>query len=189
MISEEAECAKSRRAPKDQTQAQGKGKTGQSDKALATTNTSEGGNSKHCKGKCHHCNKEGHWARKCHTRKREEAATENQSGQTAQSTTTTTKPKNKPIGSTNVFEDDSDDDGFFMADKDAAHAYPYCAEPDPLGKSKDKSDNDVDEWEAFHAETWGAEDEDGLDWARLEGLLVKEGEEMDVKEEAEEGTP
>jgi len=192
MISEEAERTKSRRAPKDQTQAQGKGKTGQSDEALAATNLSEGGNSKRHKGKCHHCNKEGHWAHECHTRKREEAAAENQSGQTAQSTTTTTtttKPKNKPIGSANVFEDDdSDDDGFCMAE-DVACAYPYCMEPDPLGKSEDKSDGDVDEWEAFHAETWGAEDEDDLEWAGLEGPLVKEGEETDVEEEAEEGTP
>jgi len=138
MISEEAEHAKSRRAPKDQTQAQGKGKTRQSDEALAATNMSEGGNSKRCKGKCHHCNKEGHWARKCRTRKREEATAENQSGQTAQlTTTTTTKPENKPVGSTNAFKDDSDDDGFFMANEDTACAYPYCMEPDPLGKSED----------------------------------------------------
>jgi len=187
MISEEAEHAKSRHAPKDQTQAQGKGKTRQSDKALAATNTSEGGNSKHRKGKCHHCNKEGHWAHECRTRKREEAATENQSGQTAQSTTTTTtKPENKPIGSANAFEDDSDDDGFFMADEDAACMYPYCAELDPLGESEDKSDNNIDKWEAFHTETWGMEDEDDLDWAGLEGLLVKEGKETDVEEEPEE---
>jgi len=185
MISEEAECAKSRRAPKDQTQAQGKGKTGQSDEALAATNTSEGGSSKRCKGKCHHCGKEGHWVRECRTKKREEAAAENQSGQTTQASTST-KPKNKPVGSANAFEDDSDDDGFFMADEDAACAYPYCAEPDPLGESKDESDNDVDEWEAFRAETWGVEDEDDLDWAGLEGPLVKEGEETDVEEEPEE---
>ena len=157
MISKEAERAKSRHAPKDQTQAQGKGKTRQSDKALAATNTSKGGNSKYRKGKCHHCNKEGHWARECHTRKREEAAatTENQSGQTAQltTTTTTTKPKNKPVGSANVFEDNLDDNSFFMADEDAAHAYPYCVELDPLGKSEDKSDDDIDKWEAFCAET------------------------------------
>ena len=127
---------------------------------------------------------------KCRTRKREEAAAENQSGQTAQSTTTTTtKPENKPVGSANAFEDDSDDDSFFIADEDAACAYPYCVEPDPLGESEDKSDNDVDEWEAFRTETWGAEDEDDLDWAGLEGLLVKEGEETDVEEEAKEGTP
>jgi len=189
MISEEAERAKSRRATKDQTQAQGKGKSGQSDEALTATNTSEGGSSKRRKGKCHHCGKEGHWVRECRTKKREEATAENQSGQTTQASTST-KPENKPVGSANVFEDDdSDDDGFCMAEEDVARAYPYCAEPDPLGESEDESDDDVDEWEAFRAETWGAEDEDDLDWAGLEGPLVKEGEETDVEEEAEEGTP
>jgi len=185
MISKEAERTKSRCTPKDLTQALGKGKTRQSDKALAATNTSEGGSSKRCKGKCHHCGKEGHWVRECRTKKREEAAAENQSGQTTQASTST-KPKNKPVGSANAFEDDSDDDGFFMANEDAACVYPYCAEPDPLGESKDESDNDVNEWEAFRTKTWGAEDEDDLDWAGLEGPLVKEGEEMDVEEEPEE---
>jgi len=33
------------------------------------------------------------------------------------------------------------------------------------------------------------EDEDDLDWAGLEGPLVKEGEEIDIEEEAKEGTP
>ena len=190
MISKEAKHAKSQRAPKDQAQAQGKGKTGQSNKALAATNTSEGGNVKRRKGKCHHCNKEGHWVRKCCTKKREEAATaaENQSGQTAQPNTTTTKPENKPVGSTNVFKDNLDD-GFFMADEDVAYAYPYYAEPDPLGESEDKSEDDVDKWEAFHAETWGMEDKDDLNCTRLDSWPVKEGEDMDVKEEAEEGTP
>jgi len=188
MISEEAECAKSWRATKDHTQAQGKGKSKQSNKALAATNTSEGGSSKCRKGKCHHCGKEGHWVCECRTKKREEAAAENQSGQTTQASTST-KPENKPVGSANVFEDDdSDDDGFCMAE-DVARVYPYCAEPDPLGKSEDKSDGDINEWEAFRAETWGAEDEDDLEWAGLEGPLVKEGEETDVEEEAEEGTP
>ena len=189
MISKEAKRAKSRHAPKDQAQAQGKGKTGQSDEALAATNTSEGGNSKRRKGKCHHCQKEGHWVRECCTKKREEAAAaaENQSGQTAQSTTTTTtKPETKPVGSANAFDDDSDDDGFCMADKDVAC---NCTEPDPLGESEDESDDNLDEWEAFRAKTWGAEDEDELDCAGLDGRPVKEGEEMDIAEEAKEGTP
>jgi len=188
MISEEAKCAKSWCATKDQTQAQGKGKSRQSDEALTTTNTSEGGSSKCRKGKCHHCGKEGHWVRKYCTKKREEATTENQTSQTTQASTST-KPKNKPIGSANMFEDDLDDDSFFMANKDAARVYPYCMEPDPLGKSKDESVGNVNKWEAFRTKTWGTEDEDNLDWARLEGLLVKEGEEMDVEEEAKEGTP
>jgi len=190
MISKEAKHTKSRHAPKDQTQAQGKGKTRQSDKALTATNTSEGGNSKHRKGKCHHCNKEGHWAHECCTRKREEATAENQSSQTAQSTTTTTtKPKNKPVGSANAFEDDLDDNSFFMANEDAARVYPYCVELDPLGESEDKSDDNVDEWEAFCTETWGTEDEDDLNCTGLDGRPVKKGEGCDVKEEAKKGTP
>jgi len=153
MISEEAEHAKSQHTTKDQTQVQGKGKSGQSDEALVATNMSEGGSSKHHKGKCHHCGKEGHWVCKCCTKKREEAAAENQSSQTAQSNTTT-KPKNKPIGSANMFEDDdSDDNSFCMAKEDVACVYLYCAELDPLGESEDKSDGNVNEWEAFHAET------------------------------------
>jgi len=40
-----------------------------------------------------------------------------------------------------------------MADEDAACMYPYCAELDPLGESVDKSDDDNDEWEAFHTKT------------------------------------
>jgi len=60
MISKEAKHTKSQCPPKDLTQAPGKGKTGQSNKALTTTNMSEGGSSKHHKGKCHHCGKEGH---------------------------------------------------------------------------------------------------------------------------------
>ena len=128
--------------------------------------------------------------RECRTKKREEAAaaTENQSGQTAQQNTTTTKPENKPIGSTNAFEDDSDN-GFFMADEDVARMYPYCAEPDPLSESEDESEDDVNEWEAFCTETWGTEDKDNLDCAGLDGRPVKEGEDTDVEEEAKEGTP
>jgi len=125
------------------------------------TNTPEGGSSRRREGKCHHCGKEGHWVRECCIEKREEAATataENQSGQAAQAnSSTSTKPKNKPVGPTNTSEDDSDSDGFCMADENVARRYPHCAEPDPLmGESEDDK---LDEWESFHAETWGAEDE------------------------------
>ena len=44
-------------------------------------------------------------------------------------------------------------------------------------------DDDVDGWEAFHTETWGAEDED-TDWAGFDIQLVKEGEERDIEEAA-----
>jgi len=59
-----------------------------------------------------------------------------------------------------------------------------------LAKEEDAQDDEVDEWEAFHAETWGMEDEDNTDWARLEGRLVKKGEECNIKEDVkEEDTP
>ena len=47
----------------------------------------------------------------------------------------------------------------------------------------DNSDS-KDKDKAFHAKTWGMEDEGNLDWARLEDQLVKEGEEQEAKEEA-----
>ena len=73
-LSEEAHCTRNRCVPKDQSQGQRSNKKGQPDEALATTNTSEGGNLRCRKGKCHHCGKEGHWVRECHTKKREKAA-------------------------------------------------------------------------------------------------------------------
>ena len=41
-----------------------------------------------------------------------------------------------------------------------------------------------DEWETFRAETWSAEDDEALDWARLEVQPVEEGEGWDADEEA-----
>ena len=174
---------------KDLAQGQGKGKNRSPsqapDEALAATGTFEGSNNWRRKGKCHHCGKEGHWKHECHSRKREEAAAAaDQSGQAAQANPgTTSKPENKPVGSANhIYLDDSDDDGFYMANEDVAHAYPDYVEPDPL-MSELEDDND-NEWEAFHAETWGTGDENDLDWAGLNDRLVKEGEEWDVEEEA-----
>ena len=47
-------------------------------------------------------------------------------------------------GSANMFEDNnSDNNSFCMAEEDVACMYPYCTEPDPLGKSKDKSDGNI----------------------------------------------
>jgi len=173
---------------KDLAQGQGKGKNRSVPqapyKALATTGTFEGSDGRRCKGKCHHCGKEGHWARDCRTRKREEAvAAADQSGQAAQANPgTTSKPKNKPVGSTNhitIDEDDSDDRGFW-AIEEVGHAHPNCAEPDHRMDNSDSEDED----EAFHTETWGAEDKGNLDWAGLEDQLVKEGEEQETEEEA-----
>jgi len=182
LLSKEADHIKTRHALKDQAQAQGKGKaSGQSNKALATTSAFEGSNGRHHKGKCHHYGKEGHWACKCHTRKREEAvAAADQTRQIAQMNPgTTCKPKNKPMGSTNtvtISEDDLDDRGFWAVKK--VHA--CYMEPDHRMDNSDSNDKD----KAFRAKIWGAEDKGNLNWARPDDQLVKEGEELEAEEEA-----
>jgi len=111
---------------KDLAQGQGKGKNQSMPqapyKALTATSTFKGSDGRRRKGKCHHYGKEGHWARNCHTRKREEAAAAaDQSRQAAQANPgTTSKPKNKPVGSANhvtIDEDNSDDRGFWPSRK------------------------------------------------------------------------
>jgi len=173
---------------KDLAQGQGKGKNWSVPQApyeaLTTTGTFEGSDGRCCKGKCHHCGKEGHWACNCHTRKREEAiAAADQSRQAAQvNLGTTSKPENKPVGSANhvtIDEDDSDNRGFW-AIEEVGCAHPNCVEPDHQMDDSDSKDED----EAFCAETWGTEDKGDLDWAGLEDQLVKEGEEQEAKEEA-----
>jgi len=185
-LCKEANCLKT---VKDLAQGQGKGKNQSPsqapDKALAITSTFEGSDNWRRKGKCHHCGKKGHWKHECHSRKREEAkSVADQSRQAAQvNLGTTSKPENKPVGSTNhVYLDNSDNNSFYMAKEDVARAYPDYAEPDPL--MGELEDNDNNKWEAFCTKTWGAGDEDNLDWAGLDNRLVKEGEEWDVKEEA-----
>jgi len=142
---------------KDLAQGQGKGKNRSMPqapyKALAATGTFEGSDGRRRKGKCHHCGKEGHWACDCRTRKREEAAAAaDQSGQAAQANPgTTSKPKNKPVGSANhvtIDEDDSDDRGFWAVEE-VGRAHPNCAEPDHWMDDSDSEDED----KAFHAET------------------------------------
>ena len=173
---------------KDLAQGQGKGKNRSTpqaqDEALATTGTLEGSDGRCCKGKCHHCGKEGHWVHKCRTRKREEAtAAADQSGQAAQANLgTTSKPKNKPVGSANhiTTDDDNLDDRGFWAIEEVGCAHPNYVEPDPHMDDSDSDDKD----EAFCTKTWGAEDEGNLDWAGLEDQLVKEGEEQEAEEEA-----
>jgi len=173
---------------KDLAQGQGKGKNWSMppapDEALAATGTFEGSDSRRRKGKCHHCGKEGHWACKCHTRKREEAtAAADQNAQAVQSNLgTASRPENKPVGSANhvtTDDDDSDDRGFWAVEE-VGHVHPNYVEPDPHMDDLDSDDED----KAFCAETWGAEDEGSLDWARLEDQLVKKGEEQEAEEEA-----
>ena len=146
-ISDEANCLKICHMPRDQTQGQTKGKKGQTDKALAATSTPECGNNnsnrKHRKGKCHHCSREGHWVRKCHTKKKEEvAATANLSGQAAWAIAgNSSKPKNRPIGSANTAViDNSTCSEFWMASTEADHTF-----NNPLMGESELSDNDKED--------------------------------------------
>ena len=146
-ICEEADCMKMCCALKELTTSKGK-KAGQTDEALIASSSSDCHNNnnngtKRRKGKCHHCNKEGHWAQECCTKKREEAAAA-ASNQTMQATLGSSKPENKPVGSTNaVFDDDSDSDGFCAAKEEEVTMHNICANPDPY---LDDSDSD-DDWD------------------------------------------
>jgi hypothetical protein len=194
MVSEEADCAKTCHAPKDQT---GKGKTeSQNDEALTIA---DGNNRKCYKGKCHHCQKEGHWVRECFTKKQEEEAAKVQSSQAAQASsntstgTSTSKPKNKLLGSANTvtIDDDSDGDGFWAVKDVDTHVHIDYFEPN-LKMSDMESDTDD---EASCIELAGIEDEQALDWFGSDDQLASEGEESHTKEEAnmttleEEDTP
>ena len=165
-LCEEADRLKMAR---DLAQGQGKGKNRSTpqapDEALAATGTFSGNDSRRRKGNCHHCGKPGHWARECHTRKREEAAaTANQTGQAAQANPgTTSNPVNKPVGSANtatIDEYDSDDRGFWAVEEElhACHA-----EADPRMDDSDSDDEDED----LRAEQ-GRNDQ-RLDWPDIEG--------------------
>jgi hypothetical protein len=187
MVSKEADRTKTRRAPKDQT---GKGKTeSQNDEALAVT---DGNNRKCRKGKCHHCQKEGHWVHKCFTKKQEEEAAKAQSGQAAQASsststgTSTSKPENKPVGSANTMtiDDDSDGDGFWAIEDVDTHVHIDYFEPNP---EMSDMESDADD-EASHMELAGTEDEQALDWFGSDDQLASEGEDSDAEEEANAAT-
>jgi hypothetical protein len=194
LVSEEADHVKACHMPKDQS---GKGKNGsQTDEALTVT---DGNNRKCCKGKCHHCQKEGHWVHECFTKKQEEEAAKVQSGQAAQASsstsasTSTSKPENKPVGSANTMtiNDDLDGNGFWAIKDVDTHAHIDYFEPNPEMSNMESDAND----EASHAELTGAEDEHALDWFGSDDQLVTKGEDSDTKEEAnvatlkEEDTP
>jgi hypothetical protein len=187
MVSEEADCAKTCCMPKDQTS---KGKTkSQNDEALTVT---DGNNRKHRKGKCHHCQKEGHWVRECFTKKWEEEAAKVQSGQAAQASsststgTSTSKPKNKPVGSANTvtIDDNSDGNGFWAIEDVDTHAHINYFEPNP---EMSDMESDADD-EASCMELTGAEDEQASDWFGSDDQLASEGEDSDAEEEANVAT-
>ena len=172
------------RTPKDQF---GKGKTGsQNDDTLAVTD----GNNRRChKGKCHHCQKEDHWACKCLTKKWEEEAVKVQSGQATQgsTSTSTSKPENKPVGSANIatIDDDSDGDGFWVVEEEI-HTHTTYLMPDPEMSNSDTESNDDNK--ASHTELAGAEDDQPPDWFSSDDQLVTEGEESHAEEEANVAT-
>ena len=182
LICKEADHVKMRRVLKELTTSKGK-KVGQTDEALVASSSSDCRNNnnnstKHCKGKCHHCNKEGH------TKKRKEAAaaTSNQTGQTAQGILGSSKPENKPVGSMNaVFDDNSDSDGFCAAEEKVTTC-DICTDPDLY---LDNSDSDND-WDDIQAEIESTREQSD----KLESIgdgpdeLDNEGEEPNIKKTA-----
>ena len=186
-ICKKADCMKIHRVLKELTTGKGK-KVGQTDEALITSSSSNcctnNNNGTKCrKGKCHHCNKEGHWAQECCTKKREEVAatTSNQTGQTEQGTSGSSKPENKPVGSMNaIFDNDSNSDGFCAAEEEEVTVHDICADPDPYLDDSDL-DNNWDNIQAKIESTGEQSDElesirDGPD------KLDNEGEESDIEE-------
>ena len=164
LVCEEAERVKNRRA-----KGQGKegGKKDGEDEALAATG-SDGGKKKRRKGKCHNCGKPGHWARECHSPKKDDTTTA--SAVKADSDSTKAKPETKPVGSANaVTVDDFDDDGFWMAEDPEDPAQPVSADPDPLLYERE-------ELEGLEVEFETADPEDdiwsGFDWLSEEGELA-----------------
>ena len=128
-INEEAEWLKSRHSRRHL--GQGEKKESATDKALTATG-SEGGK-KHCqKGNCHNCGKARHWARECHSPKKEK----NKSIGTmaVQSLSTSYKPENKPVGLANTITlHDFEGNGFWMAKEEVIDPMPLVStEPDPM---------------------------------------------------------
>ena len=186
-VCKEADHMKMHCVLKEQTTGKGK-RGGQTDKALITSSSSDrhynNSNTNKChKGKCHHCQKEGHWAWECHTKKREEvaAAASNQSGQTVQATSGSSKPKNKPVGSTNtVFNDDSDSDGFCAAEEEEVTACNICTNPDLYLDDSDSEDN----WDNVQADVESIGEQSNKLESIGDGpdMLDNEGEDPDIKE-------
>ena len=120
--------------------SQGGKKEGTADEALAATSSNRG-KKKHCKGNYHNCGKVGHWARKCHSTKKEKD--ESAATLATQMLSTIYKPENKPVGSANaIMAHDYEGDRFWMAEEEAINLAPIVSvEPDPmLGAPNDLED-------------------------------------------------
>ena len=122
------------------------------DKALAATGSTDRKGRK--KGKCHNCGKPNHWARECHSPKKEQSATE-----TSVSTTSTLKTENKPVGSANaVTRYDLEGDGFWMVVESKDRAQLISTNPDPL--LQEGEENAMPNAGTATAFVWG----DPFDW-------------------------
>jgi hypothetical protein len=131
-ICEEADRLKSRRA-----KGQGGKKDHTTDEALTAT-ASEDGRRRRRKGKCHNCGKQGRWAEECRSPKKDKE--ESTGTQSAQASSTSSKPENKPVGSANVVYD-IEGDGFWMATEEAVdRTHLASAEPDPLLSALDDTE-------------------------------------------------
>jgi zinc knuckle protein len=105
------------------------GKKEAMDEALAATNPESG--KKRChKGKCHNCGKMEHWAKECHSLKKDK----DESAGTQATQMSSSKLENKPVESANAaIIHDFDGDGFWMVEGAAIDLTPLIiAEPDPL---------------------------------------------------------
>jgi hypothetical protein len=110
-----------------------------------------------------------------------------QSDQAAQgsTSTSTSKPKNKPVGSANTMTiDDSDGDSFWLIEEVNTHAHIDYTVPDP---ELSDLESDIDD-EASCTELAGVEDDQAFDWFGSDDQLVSEGEDWDTKEEANAAT-
>jgi transposase InsO family protein len=166
LINEEAERLKSRRTRGHS--GQGGKKDATTDEALAAT-SSEGGKKKRRKGNCHNCGKAGHWARECRSPKKEKD--DSAGTTTAQTSSTSHKPDNKPVGSANAITvHDEEGDGFWMVEDEAVVPAPnVSAEPDPLLGAPDEIED------APHRE----EEETILSEEEWLGAVITPGDETD----------
>jgi hypothetical protein len=124
---------------------------------------------------------------KCFTKKQEEEAANVQSSQAAQgsTSTSTSKPENKPVGSANTMTiDNLDGDGFWLVKEVDTHMHINYTMPDPEPSNMESDVND----KASCAKLVGAKDEQALDWFGSDDQLVSERGDWDTKEEANMAT-